>query len=100
MRIGAEPRMRLIWQFFVILLLVSVLSPVSAKKHRHQHHHHKQYPAEKISNTPVVGVGNLSAEIDRIANSMGPNLNVGIQIKSMKDGNTLYAKNEYRLFVP
>jgi len=46
------------------------------------------------------GSQNLSTEIDRIVNSTHADLNVGIHIKSMQYGDTLYTKNQYRSFVP
>jgi serine-type D-Ala-D-Ala carboxypeptidase/endopeptidase (penicillin-binding protein 4) len=90
--------MRLFWSFILFLLLIDFVMPDAfAKKHRS---HRQREPQEKNSNAPVVGPENLAAEVNRIVNSMGPNLNVGIQIKSMKNGSTLYTKNDRRLFVP
>ncbi len=48
----------------------------------------------------VNGTYALVSEINSAINSTSPNAHVGIAIKSMKLGDTLYAKNEQSLFVP
>jgi D-alanyl-D-alanine carboxypeptidase/D-alanyl-D-alanine-endopeptidase (penicillin-binding protein 4) len=42
----------------------------------------------------------LAAEITRLITNVNPNLNIGIQVKSMRYGDTLYTRNQGRLFVP
>jgi D-alanyl-D-alanine carboxypeptidase/D-alanyl-D-alanine-endopeptidase (penicillin-binding protein 4) len=54
----------------------------------------------KFRSEPIYGIQNLTAEINRIIYNTDPNATVGIHIKSMKYGDTLYAKNEQRLLVP
>jgi serine-type D-Ala-D-Ala carboxypeptidase/endopeptidase (penicillin-binding protein 4) len=42
----------------------------------------------------------LATEIDRIVNNETSNASIGVYVKSMKYGDTLYAQNEYKLFTP
>jgi len=49
---------------------------------------------------PIYGKQNLTATLNRIAQEAGSSAEVGIQIKSMQSGETLYSKNAYDLFAP
>src|SRR5436190_14126 len=49
---------------------------------------------------PIYGRYALSDKIDSLINSVNPNLNLGIQIKSLRTGSTLYSRNASDLFVP
>jgi D-alanyl-D-alanine carboxypeptidase/D-alanyl-D-alanine-endopeptidase (penicillin-binding protein 4) len=57
---------------------------------------HKAAPVAKS----IFGTQNLSDEINRIVQDVDSNANIGIQIKSMKNGDLLYSRNENHLFVP
>ncbi|MDR3490483.1 MAG: D-alanyl-D-alanine carboxypeptidase/D-alanyl-D-alanine-endopeptidase [Gammaproteobacteria bacterium] len=48
----------------------------------------------------IAGTQNLSSFINQAVRGAGPNANVGIIIRSMKNGETLYARNERNLFIP
>lgn len=48
----------------------------------------------------VTGNEELAAEINHALSRMNPNVHIGIAVKSMKYGDTLYAKNDKSLFVP
>ena len=48
----------------------------------------------------IYGTRNLTAEINRIVYEADPSATVGIHIKSMKYGDTLYSKNDQRLLIP
>jgi len=48
----------------------------------------------------VYGKQTLVAEINHILQSLDSRASIGIYVKSMKYGDTLYTKNEQRLFVP
>lgn len=50
--------------------------------------------------TVAYSESNLTSEINRIINNVDPNLNIGVAIKSMRHGDTLYLKNDQRLLVP
>lgn len=61
--------------------------------------------AKKKSHVPaqpqiIYNTHTLNAEINRIINSEDSNASVGVYIKSMKYGDTLFARNEYKLFTP
>lgn len=49
---------------------------------------------------PIYGNAELTAEVNRLIANVSPDLNVGIQIKSMRYGDTLYKRNNERMFVP
>lgn len=49
---------------------------------------------------PIYGRQNLAAEINRIVYNTDPNAVVGIHIKSMKYGDTLYSRNDDRPLIP
>jgi D-alanyl-D-alanine carboxypeptidase/D-alanyl-D-alanine-endopeptidase (penicillin-binding protein 4) len=73
---------------FLTLLIITCLictTPASARA--------------KINHT-VIGTAALVTEINTALHRINANAHVGITIKSMKYGDTLYAKNEKSLFVP
>jgi len=93
--------MRVGWKnlgIFITLILLSGLNApyAMAKKHWHHRNHTYQPPSTRL----ISGKQNLSTEIDRIINGTNPNLNIGVQVKSMTYGDTLYNRNEQRSFVP
>lgn len=56
--------------------------------------------SKKRTPTAIVGTQNLAAQINHAIQTVNPNAQVGITIKSMKLGDTLYTRNEKSLFVP
>lgn len=42
----------------------------------------------------------LISEINRLINNVSPDLNIGIQVKSMRFGDTLYERNPTQMYVP
>lgn len=77
------------WRHVLILWVIIFLS--CSAEARTRFHLHSQ---------PVYGTQNLIAEINRIVAASDPNATVGIYVKSMKYGDTLYAKNTQRLLIP
>ena len=75
------------WRYMIGLLLVCGLSSALPAR-------------SKISTQPIYGKDKLIAEINRILTSVDSNASVGIAVKSMRYGDTLYAKNINQLFVP
>lgn len=71
-------------------VFLSLCTTVQAKHKTHQ----------AVAPTPIYGAENLRAEINRIIQSVDPYAQVGIQIKSMKNGELVYSRNEHQLFVP
>jgi D-alanyl-D-alanine carboxypeptidase/D-alanyl-D-alanine-endopeptidase (penicillin-binding protein 4) len=81
-----------------ILISIFILSFASADTFAAKHKARaKSAPVQAAS---IYGTGNLAAEINRILNNSGTNAAVGVYIKSMKYNDTLYTRNEERLFVP
>ena len=70
--------------------------PAFAKKH----HHHPQPAHETVSTQPVYGTQNLTNELNQLISSVDSKAIVGIQVKSMKQGDILYTHNESRLLTP
>lgn len=54
----------------------------------------------KVRSHPIYGTDELVAEINRILQNTDPNATIGIHIKSMKYGDTLFAQNTQKLFTP
>ncbi len=54
----------------------------------------------KTRSSPIYGKENLATEISRAINAAGSNAVVGIHIKSMKNGDILYRRNEKSTFDP
>jgi D-alanyl-D-alanine carboxypeptidase/D-alanyl-D-alanine-endopeptidase (penicillin-binding protein 4) len=75
---------------FISILIISGLSYTAEARTKKTHYtpHH------------VTGTQELIAEINNAVRRINPNAHVGITIKSMKYGDTLYTKNEKSLFVP
>jgi len=48
----------------------------------------------------ISGAGNLNAAINQAINDVNPDLNAGVFVKSMTSGDTLFAKNASKVFVP
>lgn len=74
-----------------------------------RHHHHKRshatthhtttsQPVSRV--TAVNGNTALAANINQALHKINPYVRVGITVKSMKYGDSLYAKNDKNLFIP
>jgi D-alanyl-D-alanine carboxypeptidase/D-alanyl-D-alanine-endopeptidase (penicillin-binding protein 4) len=78
----------------IILWIIFFTNPILAK----------EKVQKKLKPKPVAqifyGKSALMAEINHIINAYDASGAIGIQVKSMKDGDFLYSKNESRLFVP
>lgn len=85
----------------ITLTIASFTSPYAeAKTRHHHHHHHAASHTQAVSNHTVYGVDNLSSEISQILEKSDPHANIGIQIKSMKNGDMFFSRNEQHLFTP
>lgn len=90
--------MRSLGKFLFIIMSLGIIASVGditfAKR--------KSASARKPVSAPaaIYGTQNLIAEINRAISSVDPNLNIGVAVKSMKQGDILYLKNQHRLFVP
>lgn len=85
--------MKLLGKIAGILFCVSLLTNGTAvAKHK------KTKPAPQPAS--IVGSDNLSAEINQIIHSVDSYANIGVQIKSMKNGELIYSRNEHQFFVP
>ncbi len=76
---------------YSLLVLLCFSEQALAKKHR--------YHAEPQV-TAVYGTSALANQINRIVANINPNLNVGMQIKSMRHGDLLYSRNANNYYVP
>jgi len=87
---------------FMAAALSSLSSSVLAKEkhHHHKRHHHARHVTQAKQGHPVRGEQALSAEILAAIAESGFQTPVGIEIRSMKYGDTLYSKNPGRLFTP
>lgn len=84
---------------FISLLIAGQVSTAAfAKKSRH-HHAHTAHSAP-ASTQPIYGTQNLVDEINQIVGSIDPKATIGVQVKSMKQGDILYTRNETRLLNP
>lgn len=54
----------------------------------------------RISSAPVYGAKQLSNEINRIIQPLRSNIEVGVYVKSMKQGDNLFTRNVNQFFVP
>jgi serine-type D-Ala-D-Ala carboxypeptidase/endopeptidase (penicillin-binding protein 4) len=88
---------------FLTLLIISCITCIptaDARSKRNHHHHtiaqaHHRYVAHSVA-----GTAQLVDEINSAVHKINPNAHVGITIKSMKYGDTLFTKNDRSLFVP
>ncbi len=77
----------------IILISLSLLTtPAWAKKSKRSH--------PTATAAPIYGTLALIAEINRIVQQTDANASIGIQIKSMKNGDMLYTRNEQHLYTP
>lgn len=74
----------------ISLCIIACMSSSAIAKH---HHHKAAAPA-------IRGSSNLADTINYAINSVDSNLNIGVAVKSMRTGETLYTKNFSHQFVP
>jgi serine-type D-Ala-D-Ala carboxypeptidase/endopeptidase (penicillin-binding protein 4) len=93
--------MKFAGNILLILIFLLCLDTTAFAKKRHLHSSHASHAkAAAPVNTSIYGTAALDAEINRAIANVNPNLNVGVQIKSMRHGDTLYTRNAYQYFVP
>lgn len=78
-------------------LIILISSSAFAKSHKHRHHHHV---SQTVSSQPIYGIDNLISVVNQAIAGVDSDAAIGIQIKSMKQGDTLYSRNEQRSFTP
>lgn len=85
-----------------LVLLISANNDAYAKKRHHyaHKHSHTSSPSSTYTEHTIHGSLALNDEINRLISNVNPALNVGIQIKSMRYGDTLFNRSESHLFVP
>ena len=82
----------IVWRVLILFLVIICASfNVEAKKQ-------KNHPVEP--RPTIYGKQNLVTEINRILQNIDPKAAVGIHIKSMKQGDSIYTKNEQHSFIP
>jgi D-alanyl-D-alanine carboxypeptidase/D-alanyl-D-alanine-endopeptidase (penicillin-binding protein 4) len=79
---------KLFLTIFISILLFSLNEEVLAKR-KHS------APAQ-----PIYGSEQLTAELNRLVANVNSGSTIGIQIKSMRYGDTLYSRNQNQFFVP
>ena len=90
-------------KYFALLIAIAIVTPLpgsayAKKPPRHKprlHHHHTA-----LLNHPIHGEKALLAEIQAAIAESGTDSEVGIQIRSMKYRDTLYARNSNQQFIP
>jgi D-alanyl-D-alanine carboxypeptidase/D-alanyl-D-alanine-endopeptidase (penicillin-binding protein 4) len=91
-------------QISCILGLCFALSFGSNALAKHTTKKHVAHKKAASSTAPVpaaiYGSQSLAAAINNAIASVDPNLNIGVAVRSMKTGETLYTRNAYRTFVP
>lgn len=87
------------WNQLIILWIVGSFSCVAAAKHK-KHVSPAPKPLASSQSRSITGYPALVTELNRIVSSMDGKAVVGVDIKSMKYGDTLFTKNEQNLFTP
>ncbi len=84
-----------------LLLIASLSFDASAKdKQKHGYKPKKTVVKRTVAPSSIKGAGSLAAAISSAITSVDSNLNIGVVVKSMKYGDTLYSRNAHRSFVP
>ncbi len=83
----------------ISLFLIGHIGPTFAKKQRR---HHSTAPARASASHshPIYGTQNLREELNRIISTADSRALMGVQVKSMKQGDILYTHNESGLLSP
>lgn len=92
------------WRMILVVWIIFLSCDVYAKQHK-EHKKHKIKKTKTHSAAPVrghviYGKQNLVAEINSILREIDGSAAIGINIRSMKYSDTLYTKNDQRLFTP
>jgi len=89
------------WRVICIIWIIFLSSDAHAKHKKHTVHKAKTHAAKSVVHGHVIyGKQNLIAEISSILQSLDGAASIGVNVRSMKYGDTLYSKNDHRLFTP
>lgn len=89
------------WRITIIIWILCLSYDVLAeRKTQKTVKKSKTIKTQPVRAHAIYGKENLVAEINRIVQSLDAKASVGINVKSMKYGDTLYTKNDQRLFTP
>ncbi len=89
------------WRVICIIWIILLSSDAHAKHKKHTVHKTKTHAAKTVVRAHVIyGKQSLVAEISSILQAIDGNASVGVNVRSMKYGDTLYTKNDHRLFTP
>lgn len=88
------------WKILIILWIMACFSGTAEAKHKKKHLHPTSKSHESSMTLPINGTDALIAELNRIISSIDDIAIVGVDIRSMKYGDTLYTKNDQQLFTP
>lgn len=89
--------MKLLGKMFGIFFCIFFLSTAEIALAKHKS---KSKPKPAPQPVTINGIDNLNAEISHIIQSVSSEADVGVQVKSMKNGEFLYSRNEHQQFVP
>jgi len=87
---------------FGLLIATAIIPNIAIAKHEKHHPHHrvKTVSSKAAYIGTVHGQDDLTAQIREAIKNIDPDAEVGIQVRSMKSGKTLYALNTQHLFTP
>jgi len=90
--------------FLFGIMICLALPNLALAKHRH-HHRHTHHVSHTISSQAanigtVYGAPALASQIHLAINNTDPSAAIGIQVRSMKTGDLLYAQNTQHVFTP
>jgi D-alanyl-D-alanine carboxypeptidase/D-alanyl-D-alanine-endopeptidase (penicillin-binding protein 4) len=88
---------------FLFLILIGFFTGFGTAEARVKHHYTHHLAHNHTYSTPIYhsyGTAQLVAQINRAVQNIGPSARVGVTIKSMKYGDSVYTRNDKLLFVP
>src|SRR5580700_5154729 len=89
------------WRVLCIVWIIFLSCDAHAKHKKHIVHKTKTHAAKPVVRAHVIyGKQRLVAEISSILQAIDGNASVGVNVRSMKYGDTLYTKTDHRLFTP
>lgn len=88
------------WRVILIVFIICCGCDAYAKQKKNKIHKHKPHAVSTVKTRTIYGKQSLVSEIHSILQGLDGNASIGISIRSMKYGDTLFVKNEYRLFTP
>src|SRR5438445_12632230 len=77
-----------------LLIIIGLINPAFAKKHHY--HSASSAPSQHL----IYGTQSLSDELNYIISSADSRASIGVQVKSMKQGDILYSHRESDLLSP